>query len=125
MMRFYDPTGGNISIQGLGDLTKLDVRRWRRTIGYVAQEPTLFQDTVLNNVRYGNAEASPEDVQRVAKMAHLNFVSGQPDFKVGEAMKMPDALLPGERRDFTRKKTEEEKARVSMLGAGSPSSTND
>eukprot|EP00418_Pyrodinium_bahamense_P094745 CAMPEP_0179025480 /NCGR_PEP_ID=MMETSP0796-20121207/8008_1 /TAXON_ID=73915 /ORGANISM="Pyrodinium bahamense, Strain pbaha01" /LENGTH=1260 /DNA_ID=CAMNT_0020721505 /DNA_START=45 /DNA_END=3825 /DNA_ORIENTATION=- len=116
LMRFYDPTGGSISVEGLGELRGLDVRRWRRTIGYVSQEPTLFQDTLLNNVRYGSPEASPEDLQRVAMAAHLDFVSGDESFTAGSDLDVPDCLLPGERKDILQQGKTKELTAEALLG---------
>jgi len=96
LMRFYDPTSGVIRIEGLGNLRDLDIQRWRRSIGYVAQEPTLFQDTLINNVRCGCPEAGPEAVAQAAAMAHMDFVCDAPDFDPAERLDRPQILMKGE-----------------------------
>jgi len=94
--RFYDPIAGSISIEGLGDIRDLDVQRWRRNIGVVQQEPMLFQDSLLNNVRYGNPNSTPTEVKQAAKMAHLDFASGEPQFDPTAPMPHPRILMGGD-----------------------------
>ena len=55
--RFYDPTGGSIRLDGV-DLREMRMRDLRSQIGLVTQEPLLFDDTVLNNIRYGSPGAT-------------------------------------------------------------------
>jgi ABC-type multidrug transport system fused ATPase/permease subunit len=50
--RFYEPQQGTVLIDG-EPLPDIDVRRWRRMIGLVGQEPTLFTGTVRENIMYG------------------------------------------------------------------------
>lgn len=59
--RFYDPISGSIELDGL-DLRKINVSHLRQTIGYVGQEPTLFATTIAGNIRYGNPNATQEEV---------------------------------------------------------------
>lgn len=64
--------------------------RWiRKQIGYIPQEPVLFDDTILNNIRYGIPEATKEQVINAAKQAHvhdfvMNTLPKQYDTIVGE-----------------------------------------
>lgn len=69
--RFYDVTAGSVLIDGL-DVRDLDVRALRRQIGIVHQEVYLFAGTVMDNIRYGNPEASDADVIAAAKSAHAD-----------------------------------------------------
>ena len=50
--RFFDPTSGTMRIDGV-DLRDARLRDLRRQIGLVTQETLLFDDTVFNNIRYG------------------------------------------------------------------------
>jgi ABC-type multidrug transport system fused ATPase/permease subunit len=95
IMRFYDPVSGTVRVDGLGDIRTLDIRRWRQCIAYVAQEPTLFQDSLLNNVRYGNPSATPDEVLRAVKMAHVDFVDGSPTFQGGDPIVRSRIVLEG------------------------------
>jgi len=94
--RFYDPTEGSVVIEGLGDIRTLDVQCWRQNIGFVQQEPMLFQDSLLNNVRYGNPTSTPAEVQQAAKMAHIDFASGEPDFDPQKPLPHPRILMSGD-----------------------------
>jgi subfamily B ATP-binding cassette protein MsbA len=69
--RFADPTAGQIRLDGL-PLTDVRLRDLRGQIGLVTQEPLLFDDTVLNNIRYGSPQASMEQVVAAAKRAHAH-----------------------------------------------------
>lgn len=77
--RFYDVTDGQILIDGV-DIRDYDVKWLRRQIGVVLQEPYLFHGTIADNIRYGNPEASDEEVIRAAKAANAHdFIVGFPD----------------------------------------------
>jgi ATP-binding cassette subfamily B protein len=77
--RFYDVTDGQILIDGQ-DIRDYDVRWLRRQIGMVLQEPYLFHGTIADNIRYGNPEASEDQVIRAARAANAHdFVVGFPD----------------------------------------------
>jgi ABC-type multidrug transport system fused ATPase/permease subunit len=66
--RFYDVTGGRILIDGM-DLRDVDVKWWRSQIGLVLQENIMFNDSVLDNIRYARPDASMEDVKDAARRA--------------------------------------------------------
>jgi ABC-type multidrug transport system fused ATPase/permease subunit len=73
--RFYDPTVGTVTIDGI-DLRDVRLADLRQRIGVVTQETLLFDDTVLNNIRYGTPEATEAEVVEAAKQAHAHkFVS--------------------------------------------------
>ncbi|MEI6091317.1 MAG: ABC transporter ATP-binding protein [bacterium] len=79
IIRFYDPTGGRISIDGR-DLRNLDSKSFRKFFGVVSQETILFNDTVANNIRYGMDEISQEDVISAAQQANAyNFIMNMPN----------------------------------------------
>jgi ATP-binding cassette subfamily B protein len=71
LLRFYDPQQGQISIDGVA-LTQLDPLDLRRHFALVSQNPALFFGTVEDNIRYGQAAASDEQVQAAAKIAHAH-----------------------------------------------------
>lgn len=69
--RFYDPNSGSIRLDGV-DLRDMRMRDLRSQIGLVNQETLLFDDTVLNNIRYGSPHATREQVIEAAKQAHAH-----------------------------------------------------
>ncbi len=86
--RFYDPDHGSILIDGL-DLRAANLRSLRRQVGLVTQKTILFDDTVYNNIAYGNPRAKKEDVEKAAEAAFANeFILKLPQgyqTRVGEA----------------------------------------
>lgn len=69
--RFYDPGHGSILIDGQ-DVRKLNLRSLRNQIAIVTQDTILFDDTIYNNIAYGNRKAKPEDVEAVAIRAEAH-----------------------------------------------------
>jgi ABC-type multidrug transport system fused ATPase/permease subunit len=63
--RFYEFQRGELLIDGR-DIRRLDLRQYRRHIGYVPQEPFLFSGTVRENIRYARPEATDEEVLQAA-----------------------------------------------------------
>jgi ATP-binding cassette subfamily B protein len=77
--RFYDPSGGRILLDG-HDLRALTIRSLRQQISMVLQEPLLFSGSIADNIRYGKAEATMEDVVAAARAANAHdFISALPD----------------------------------------------
>ncbi len=87
LFRFYDPDGGAITINGT-DLRAMTQDSLRRMIGVVPQDTVLFNDSIEYNIAYGRPGASRADVERAAKLAHLDgFIARLPqgyDTQVGE-----------------------------------------
>jgi ABC transporter fused permease/ATP-binding protein len=71
LMRLYDPDEGSILLDGR-DLRELSPSWLRRQIGIVAQEPLLFATSVADNIRYGRASASDEEVVAAARAANAH-----------------------------------------------------
>ncbi|REK11467.1 MAG: ATP-binding cassette domain-containing protein [Planctomycetota bacterium] len=69
--RFFDPRSGQVLLDGV-DLRDVRIRDLRAQIGIVTQETLLFDDTVLNNIRYGCPQASREQVIEAAQQAHAH-----------------------------------------------------
>ncbi|EHK24322.1 uncharacterized protein TRIVIDRAFT_122868, partial [Trichoderma virens Gv29-8] len=85
--RFYDVTSGSIRIDGQ-DIRDVDLYSLRDRIGIVPQAPILFDDTVVNNVRYSRITASDDEVFEACKAASihdkiLSFTNGY-ETRVGE-----------------------------------------
>ena len=69
--RFYDVTSGAVKIDGV-DIRDLRTSDLRSLIGYVNQEPILFNDTIFNNIAFGIADADKEKVIEAAKIANAH-----------------------------------------------------
>ncbi|MDZ4657974.1 MAG: ABC transporter ATP-binding protein [Bythopirellula sp.] len=69
--RFYDPTAGAVTIDGI-NLRDVRLADLRQRIGVVTQETLLFDDSVINNIRYGSPGATEEQVIEAAKQAHAH-----------------------------------------------------
>ncbi|OLL21856.1 Iron-sulfur clusters transporter atm1, mitochondrial [Neolecta irregularis DAH-3] len=87
LYRFYDIQGGRILIDGQ-DIRHVTLDSLRRNIGIIPQDTTLFNDTVLYNIRYGNLQASDEQVFVAARASQIHdaimsFPEGY-NTKVGE-----------------------------------------
>jgi ATP-binding cassette, subfamily B, heavy metal transporter len=87
LYRFYDVTGGRITIDGQ-DIRAVTQASLRRAIGIVPQDTVLFNDTVEYNIAYGRPGASRAEVEAVARAAHIHdFIAATPrgyDTMVGE-----------------------------------------
>jgi subfamily B ATP-binding cassette protein MsbA len=86
--RFYDVSEGAILIDGL-DIRNATIGSLRSCTAIVTQQTILFNDTVRDNIAYGNAEKSLDDVVRAARAAHAeDFIHSLPkgyDTVIGEA----------------------------------------
>ena len=87
LLRFYDPTDGQVLLDGV-DLRRVRREAFRSRFALVQQETYLFNDSILDNIRYGHAEATMEQVVAAARAANAHdFISRLPnryDTKVGE-----------------------------------------
>jgi subfamily B ATP-binding cassette protein MsbA len=76
--RFYDPTRGRITLDGV-DLKDLRLAHLRRLIGIVTQDVILFNDTVRANIAYGDDSMPEEKVREAARAAHAaEFIEALP-----------------------------------------------
>jgi len=79
LMRFYDPQQGRILIDGL-DLQDIKLESLRRHVSMVAQENVLFSVSIMENVKYGNRDATDEQAIAACKAADLHdFIMSLPD----------------------------------------------
>lgn len=77
--RFYDPTNGEIYINGT-PVDEFDEVSLREAIGYVPQQALLFSGSVWDNLRYGNEMATKEEIKRAAIIAQANdFIEKMPE----------------------------------------------
>lgn len=75
LMRFYELDGGKITVNGqdIADLRRHDVRE--RT-GMVLQDPWLFTGTIMENIRYGNEDATDEEIEAAARATYVDRLTG-------------------------------------------------
>ena len=71
LFRYYDPDEGAVLLDG-HDIRDLTFRGLRKHMAIVLQDPFLFSASVMENIRYGNLEATDEDVFRAAKEAGIH-----------------------------------------------------
>lgn len=71
LFRFYNAASGQILVDEQ-DVRKVTLKTYRPNVGVVPQDPVLFNDTVLNNVRYDWLDASFEEVVAACKAVHLH-----------------------------------------------------
>src|SRR6185503_10581161 len=85
--RFYDVSEGAVLIDGL-DIRQIRLESVRRQIGYVSQESLLFSVSLRENIRYGQKDATDEQIIAAAKNADLHdYIMSLPeqyDTKIGE-----------------------------------------
>ncbi|HEX9077479.1 MAG TPA: ABC transporter ATP-binding protein, partial [Anaerolineae bacterium] len=85
--RFYEVTSGAVKIDGI-DVRDVTAASLRRQIGIVLQDPFLFSDTIMANIRYGKPDATDEEVIEAAKLARADaFIERLPEkynTKLGE-----------------------------------------
>lgn len=67
--RFYDPDQGRVLIDGV-DIKQINLRAYRQNVGYVGQEPVLFNMSIRENLLYGNPNATEEQILQALKSAN-------------------------------------------------------
>jgi subfamily B ATP-binding cassette protein MsbA len=80
LMRFYDVDSGRITIDGT-DIRELDYKQLRKLIGVVSQEVVLFNDTIRDNIAYGNHDkVSRQQLESAARLANAHsFIMEKPE----------------------------------------------
>lgn len=71
LMRFYDTDSGRILVDGV-DIRDISMEELRRNIAIVLQDTVLFSDTIKNNLKYADINASDEQIERAAKIGCCN-----------------------------------------------------
>lgn len=78
LFRFYDVTGGAVQVDGQ-DVREVTQESLREAIGVVPQDTVLFNDTIYYNLAYGRPEATREEIEAAAGMAHIRqFIESLP-----------------------------------------------
>ena len=79
VLRFHDPTRGAIEIDGM-DLRDLERASFLDHVALVTQEPFLFDESLMENIRYGRPDATDEEVRAAAEAASAHeFIEGLPE----------------------------------------------
>ena len=79
LFRFYDVTRGEILIDGQ-DIRHITRQSLRSAIGIVPQDTVLFNDTILYNLAYGRPDATQQEIEEAARIAHIaDFIEQLPD----------------------------------------------
>jgi ATP-binding cassette subfamily B (MDR/TAP) protein 1 len=78
--RFYDPDSGQVLLDGM-DIIQINLKSLRTTLGYVGQEPVLFNTSIRENLKFGKANATDEEIIAALESANAyDFISA----KMGE-----------------------------------------
>lgn len=96
--RFYNLTSGQVLIDGI-DISKVTIKSLRTQMGVMMQDSFIFAGTIMDNIRYGNMEASDEDVINAAKTvcAH-DFIMGLENGYYTEVNERGSRLSAGQRQ---------------------------
>ncbi len=79
LQRFYDTWGGSVQINGR-DIRDYTIRSLRDNIATVSQDVFLFAGTIADNIKYGNPDATMEQIEKAAKAANAHkFITSFPD----------------------------------------------
>ena len=77
--RFYEIKSGKVLIDGI-ELKELELKKWRRKIGFVSQDVFIFNTSVKSNLSYGHKSIGTEEIVRAAKAANAHeFITELPD----------------------------------------------
>ena len=77
--RFYDVTGGSIKIDDV-DIRNYDLKALRQKIGFIPQKAFLFKGTIEENLKFGNPNATPEEIDHAVEVAQAKeFIENKPD----------------------------------------------
>jgi subfamily B ATP-binding cassette protein MsbA len=97
LLRFYDANRGEILIDNV-NIEQYQLKSLREQFAYVSQEVVLFNDTLANNIAYGNSEASREEIIAAAKSAHVLEFAEQMEHGLDTNLGENGALLSGGQR---------------------------
>ena len=105
LMRFYDIDSGSIKIDDV-DITEYDKHSLRSLVGMVLQDSWLFSDTIESNIRYGNLDASQNDVIDASRQVYAdNFIRQLPEGYETELNEDSDNISHGQKQLLTIART--------------------
>ena len=115
LMRFYDIDSGEIKIDGV-NIEEYDKHSLRSLIGMVLQDSWLFSDTIANNIRYGNLDATDEEVIDASKQVYSdNFIKQLPEGYESVLNEDSDNISHGQKQLLTIARTILSKKEVLIL----------
>lgn len=98
LMRFYETDKGSVTYGGK-NVNEIDTGRLREHIAYVTQETFLFEDTIENNIKIANENATRAEVEEAAKKASIHeFIQSLPKGYDTKLAELGDSLSGGERQ---------------------------
>ncbi len=79
ILRLLKPDSGSITLDG-EDISKIDLKSWRKNIGYISQDMFLMNDTIANNIKFYDNSITDDNLIKAAKMANIyEFIENLPD----------------------------------------------
>jgi len=100
-MKFYPIDSGEIKIDGV-NINEYDNHSFRSMVGMVLQDSWLFSDTIENNIRYGNLEATENEIVEASRQAHTdNFIKQLPDGYDSQLNEVTDNISQGQKQLLT------------------------
>lgn len=79
IMRFYDPTSGEIFL-GNSNIKDIDINEYRKLFAVVTQDSWLYTASIIDNIKYGNLEATDEEAKSVSEMVGIDeFIKSLPE----------------------------------------------
>ncbi|WP_349401979.1 ABC-type multidrug efflux transport system, ATP-binding protein [Candidatus Phytoplasma solani] len=101
LMRFYDVNSGSIKVDDV-DIRDLKKNNLRKIFGMVLQETWFFKDTIWNNIKYGDKNASDEQILKACQQAQINyFIKSKPSEYQMVINEESDNLSQGEKQLIT------------------------
>ncbi|MFW5647124.1 MAG: amino acid ABC transporter ATP-binding/permease protein [Acetivibrio ethanolgignens] len=115
LMRFYETQKGRITY-GATPVNEIDTAALRQEISYVTQETFLFQDTIENNIKVADAEASREEVIEAAKKASVHdFIMSLPEGYDTRLSELGSSVSGGEKQRLGLARAFLHKSRIILL----------
>ncbi|MCK4553855.1 ABC transporter ATP-binding protein [Candidatus Parcubacteria bacterium] len=79
ILRLFNPNSGTILLDGK-DAKKINLKEWRKNIGYVSQDIFLMNGTIVDNIKFYSNSITNTEIEKVAKMANIyDFIQNCPD----------------------------------------------
>lgn len=114
-MKFYPIDSGEIKIDGV-NINEYDNHSFRSMVGMVLQDSWLFSDTIENNIRYGNLEATENEIVEASRQAHTdNFIKQLPDGYDSQLNEDTDNISQGQKQLLTIARTILSKKEILIL----------
>ncbi len=114
--RFYDPISGTVEYEGR-DIREFNVQWYRDQLGFVGQEPTLFNTTIAENIRYGCPGATSAQIEEAARQANAHdFITSFPNGYATEVGENATQVSGGQKQRIAIARALIKKPKVLLLG---------